>query len=114
MKKLFVILFLFVVFDHHAKTQQDEWGIEGTVTDNKGVALPGVSIHLGGTEYGSLTNADGYFRITGVGAGTYTLRASFVGFETYSQPVKVKDGMRAIIIQLKEHLHDLPEVVIAR
>ncbi len=60
--------------------------ITGTVTDAEtNETLPGVNIILAGTAQGAATDFDGNYEITDVSPGTYTVRASFVGFETQEQ-----------------------------
>ncbi|UOQ97990.1 TonB-dependent receptor [Hymenobacter sp. 5317J-9] len=56
--------------------------VAGTVRDRATQeALPGVSITLEGTEFGTTTDAEGRYRLTGVPAGAYNLRATFVGYD---------------------------------
>lgn len=68
--------------------------ITGTVTDaENGQPLPGVNIVLQGTQRGTASGPNGQYRITGIEAGTYTLRASFVGYEEGVQAgVQVQAG----------------------
>lgn len=113
MKKLFTVLILLYLLCYEVKAQQNNI-IEGTVTGINGTGLAGVNVFFEGTKHGSATNGEGYFRINNLAPGTYQLKASLVGYETYSQPVEVTTGMLFIAIQLQEHLYDLPEVVIAR
>ena len=55
--------------------------IAGTVTDGStGETLPGVNILIEGTQQGAVSDADGFYFINNVRPGTYTLRASFIGF----------------------------------
>ncbi|RZK35297.1 MAG: carboxypeptidase-like regulatory domain-containing protein, partial [Hymenobacter sp.] len=56
--------------------------IGGRVVDDKGQALPGVTVLVEGTTLGSSTNTDGTFTIQGVPAGPHTLVVSFVGYTT--------------------------------
>ena len=57
--------------------------VTGTVTDSTtGAALPGVNVTIVGTQQGAAAGANGQYSITGVEPGTYTLQASFVGYET--------------------------------
>lgn len=65
-------------------------GINGRVIDNKGETLPGATIlathEPTGTQYGAITDFDGYFRIPNMEVGgPYTLQISFVGYETFQQ-----------------------------
>jgi len=56
--------------------------LAGTVRDRATQEpLPGVSITLEGTDFGTATDAEGRYRLTGVPAGAYNLRASFVGYD---------------------------------
>jgi TonB-linked SusC/RagA family outer membrane protein len=57
-----------------------EIAISGTVTDNEGLTLPGVSISIKGTTTGTITDMDGKYAIK-VAKGS-TLLFSYVGYET--------------------------------
>lgn len=62
---------------------QDTGNLSGFVSDAKtGQPLPGASVLLQGTKLGDATNKDGYFTITGIPAGTYTVITRFVGYQT--------------------------------
>jgi iron complex outermembrane receptor protein len=83
-----VILFLFF---SAAVTAQPHGEIHGNVIDaQSGEALPGANVQVQGTVLGSVTDLRGAFVIKRVPAGTYTLRASFVGYQTVSATVRVK------------------------
>ncbi|WP_310396748.1 TonB-dependent receptor [Hymenobacter sp.] len=61
---------------------QNPGTVAGTVRDRATQeVLPGVSITLEGTEFGTATDAEGRYRLTGVPAGAYNLRATFVGYD---------------------------------
>ncbi|SFQ31791.1 TonB-dependent receptor [Hymenobacter arizonensis] len=79
--RLFTLLLalLFVAFSTSA---QNVSTVAGTVRDRATQeVLPGVSITLEGTEFGTATDAQGRYRLTGVPAGSYNLRATFVGYD---------------------------------
>ncbi len=64
--------------------------ISGTVTDaNTGESLPGVNVFLAETQTGTATDAEGYYQITDIDPGTYTLVASFVGYERFERSVNI-------------------------
>jgi TonB-linked SusC/RagA family outer membrane protein len=72
--------------------------IAGTVTDaSTGEPLPGVNVLVKGTQQGTASNADGRFRIPNVAVGTYTLRASFIGFDD-----EVVEGVQVAVDELTE------------
>jgi TonB-linked SusC/RagA family outer membrane protein len=70
--------------------------------------LPGVSVLLKGTTTGSSTNAAGEFELS-VPATGGTLVFSFVGFESFEQPI---GSATSFNVQLKEQAQDLNEVVV--
>lgn len=72
---------------------QDTGTIAGTVTDSTTAeAIPGVNVVVQELNTGSATNPQGEFEITGVPEGSYTVAASFVGYQTREIPVDVTAG----------------------
>src|ERR1700693_6519972 len=71
--------------------------ITGTAKDSAGAALSSTLIELQPTGRKVVSDDQGQFRITEVPAGEYTLTASYVGFATFSAPVKVGAGQTANI-----------------
>lgn len=55
--------------------------IVGTIKDNKGITLPGVSVRVKNTSVGTLTDAAGKYSIK-VPDGNQTLVFTFIGFTT--------------------------------
>ncbi|MFH5830915.1 SusC/RagA family TonB-linked outer membrane protein [Halalkalibaculum sp. DA3122] len=67
--------------------------ISGTVTDaGTGETLPGVNVFLSETQTGTATDAEGNYQITGIEPGSYTLVASFVGYERFETTVNISSG----------------------
>jgi hypothetical protein len=57
--------------------------LEGTVRDkNTNEKIPGVAVLVVGTQQGSASNAEGYFQVQNIRAGTYDVRFSHVGYQT--------------------------------
>jgi TonB-linked SusC/RagA family outer membrane protein len=86
----------------------NQQNVTGTVTDNKGIPLPGVSVLLKGTTIGVATGVDGRFTINAP-AETGTLVFTFVGFVT--REVAFTAGT-PVNIQLLEESKALNEVVV--
>jgi len=64
-----------------AAQQTEGGGIVGRVTDRvSGQALSDVRVQIVGTQRGALTRTNGSYRIAGVPNGTYTVRASRIGY----------------------------------
>jgi hypothetical protein len=89
--------------------------ISGTVTDNEsGDPLPGVNVVIEGTTQGATTDTDGFYSILNVSPGTYTLRASFVGYTAQIvEEVRVNiDLTTTVNFELQEEAVGLDEVVV--
>ena len=54
--------------------------ISGTVTGDDGAPLVGADVVVVGTGSGASSNADGEFQIINVPAGSYVVRASYIGY----------------------------------
>lgn len=83
--------------------------ITGTVKDDKGNTLPGVSVVVKGTTIGTITNASGYYSLTNVPDNAILL-FSFIGMK--SQEIVVGDKTNIdIILQYEAILMDQVVVV---
>jgi TonB-dependent receptor len=66
--------------------------IGGKITDaSTGEPLPGANVRLEGTSLGASTDLDGKYLIPNVPAGSYTLKASYVGCKTVTMEIQVKE-----------------------
>jgi TonB-dependent receptor len=75
-----------------AAAQTGKGAITGTAKDSAGAALSSTLIELQPLGKRVVSDDQGQFRITEVPVGDYTLTASYVGFATFSAPVKVGAG----------------------
>ena len=82
--------------------------INGTVTDDQGIPIGGVSVQEKNTSNGAVTDFDGKFNIT-VKPVTSVLVFSYMGFKTLEKEV---GEQTTITIVLKEDLQKLDEVVL--
>lgn len=89
----------------------------GTITgkaarmDTKG-ALAKASVFLSNSSYGTITNDDGTFSLTGVKPGQYELVVTMIGFEDYNQTIMVGKDPIKISAELMPKVTQLHEVVI--
>lgn len=81
--------------------------VEGTVRDNKGGPLPGVSVLIKGTNLGVQTNADGNYRIPV--EKEEVLIFSLMGYTTVEVATK---GRTRVDVVLKEESQQMEEVVV--
>lgn len=82
---------------------------EGTVTDENGTPLIGVSVAVKNTTLGAVTDINGYFSLDCPGEAA-TLTVSYVGYAF--QEVEVTSGSANVSIVLTEDAADLNEVVV--
>jgi len=75
--------------------------IIGSVKDaESGDPLPGANVFLVGTSLGASTDLNGNFAILNVPPGSYTLRATYVGYRSYETKVSVEEG-KSLKVDLK-------------
>jgi len=89
-----------------------QYTVEGTVSDQSdGAPLPGATVILVDTNYGTATDADGYFEFTDVPEGTYTLRITFVGYVPLQRSIDVNQDLN-LNLSLSMDQQSLSEVVV--
>ena len=89
-------------------TYAQSGAVSGTVTDDKGGPLPGVTVQIKGTSQGTKTDVFGKFSLQ-LNASSVTLVFSFIGYETK----EITTGPVAnLTIKLGETASGLNEVVV--
>jgi len=83
--------------------------IQGKVKDANGNALPGVTIRIKGTSYGTVTDADGLFSLKLSDSRDITLVFSFVGMK--DEEVRFS-GQKEIQVVMYEEAQQLEDVVV--
>ncbi|PQV49411.1 outer membrane receptor for ferrienterochelin and colicins [Jejuia pallidilutea] len=91
---LFVIINMFCMFT----TAQT---VVGKVTSN-GKGLAYVNVYLEGTTKGAISKDDGTYKINNVKTGTYTIIASFTGFQTQKKTITVASNDITVNFNLTE------------
>ena len=86
---------------------QQQKTVSGTVTDNTGQPLPGVTVVVKGTTQGTVTGSDGRYTLGNI-ADNATLEFSFVGMKTIEV---VYTGQAEINLTLQADIIGLDEVV---
>ena len=103
-KTIYLVFLFFLVFQCLFAQEKT---ITGTVRDEKGVPLPGVTITIKGEQKGTQTDFDGKYSIkTSLGK---TLRFSYIGMTTVEKKVGESDKIDAM---LKEDSEELEQVVV--
>ncbi len=101
----FTLLFTLLLFSFftHAQAQT----VSGTVSDETGKRIAGVSVTVKGTATGTATDASGQFQINA--APTATLVFSNIGYASTEVPV---DGRRQLTVTLNSTSQDMGTVVV--
>jgi len=83
-----VAVLMLLVVGGTAFAQLQTGNLYGTVADEQGAALPGVTVTLNGNgaPQVQVTNAEGQFRFLGLSPGAYSLKAELEGFSTIDYP----------------------------
>jgi iron complex outermembrane recepter protein len=91
-----------------AVTFQDNGSvIRGKVTDVNGNVLPGAGVTIENTFLGVHTEVDGTYLISGLKDGVYTLRFSYIGFETTVREIVLKgNAVLNITLTAKPYMTD--------
>ena len=85
--------------------------VSGTVKDEKGESLPGVTILLKGTQIGSVTDFDGRFNFELPKQDSLVLVFSFIGYKQQEVRVKSNDT-KPLSIVMHEDITEMDEVVV--
>ena len=115
-KGIFTLFMVALSFGTMAQTAQ----IKGHVTTSDGKSAAYVNILIENTKKGATTDENGYYEISNLAAGNYTVSTTFVGLETQSQKVQITDmssgtheeSVLELNFTLKESSQQLSEVII--
>jgi hypothetical protein len=87
------ILFVFISFSSSVNAQTTTSTIEGTVTDANGAVIVGATVKASGTtlatERTATSNAEGFYRLTALPAGTYSVTISQAGFAASTSNIEL-------------------------
>lgn len=109
-KKLLTSLVCALLFSLSAYAQVN---VSGTVTDSEtGELLPGVNVYIQALQRGDATNLQGRYSINNVPAGTYTLTATYVGYETFTTSLVVGSQNVVFNISMTAAAIGLSDVVV--
>ncbi|GMQ29162.1 TonB-dependent receptor [Algoriphagus confluentis] len=95
MKKYLVFTLVFLLLGSAAAWAQGV--LKGKVIDGDKLSLPGANIVLEGTSIGTITNQKGDFALTNLESGIYQVQVSYLGYESLTQEVTIKDGETAVL-----------------
>jgi hypothetical protein len=112
--KFSAFIILFVVMTSQLFSQSNSGTISGFVYDKaKGEALIGANIFIKEINTGANSNMSGYYAVPSVSAGEYKIIATFIGYKTFSETVKIKNAeQKRLDIYLEPDVIQSEEVVV--
>ena len=99
-----ILLGLFFLLSGSVFAQSQK--ITGTVKDNQGEVLPGVSVKIKGAATGTVTNANGVFNIT-VTDNNAVLVFTYVGYVAQEKPVAGSATINVVMAPSSNNLNDV-------
>ena len=111
LKKSLYILVLWVFCCSAKLCAQHTFQVEGYVRDSlTNEELPGVSVYLRGTTFGTATDVNGHFSFRAT-TDSSVLAVSYLGYEEYTLPVRTS-GTNKVNLLLKPTAYQLADVII--
>lgn len=107
-RKLQVFIYLLTV----SLSVFSQGSLTGRVTGSDNSVVSGATIIIPGTTIGTVSDRSGSYKINRIDPGKYTLRVSYIGFETQEKTVDILNGENRVDFLIKESNIDLNEVVI--
>ena len=83
---LFATILLYLLFPENLLADITGRIIDSTTTS----ILPGANVYIVGTSFGAASDQNGEYRISKVPPGSYTLRATYIGYESKDVPISIK------------------------
>jgi hypothetical protein len=114
MRRIFIVLALVLLVCGSATAQERTGNIYGTVVDEAGVALPGVTVICASEMTGNMifiTTARGTFRFLSLSPGRYNIKATLQGFVEATRDGLVVETGKNLTLQLSMSTQRLEEEV---
>ncbi|WP_316800326.1 TonB-dependent receptor [Pedobacter frigidisoli] len=83
------ILCAYVIFSY---AQNLTATVSGVVKGDNGDPIPGATIKIQKSNYGTISDANGVFRITNIAPGAYSIHISAIGFKTQKKDIRLNAG----------------------
>ncbi len=114
MKYIIILLFSLTIISN-SFGQNSKGTIVGTVEDEvTKEPIPGVNVLIIGTGFGSATNLEGEFRISGLEIGSYQIKVSAIGYKTLIKSDIIVNSAKptSILIKMTSSLIELNEITV--
>jgi outer membrane receptor for ferrienterochelin and colicins len=102
---IFFILFPTLLFSQ-------ELSISGHVTASDSSSIAGATVVIKGTTLGTVSDKEGFYKISRIKPGTYSIRVSYLGYETQEETISINKNNNNADFSMNESSIDLNEVVV--
>ena len=97
MKKLLSNYYIIAIYITSSLLYSQSASISGTVKDNlNGDELIGANVFIQGTSLGAATTNNGQYQINNVGLGTYTVKVSYIGYQSKEIEITLSEVMNYV------------------
>ncbi|MBH49171.1 MAG: TonB-dependent receptor [Candidatus Marinimicrobia bacterium] len=98
MQLLKTVIILILILSYYVYGVSSKSVINGTIVKNdSNLPLRGANVLFEsetGNNYGASTDDNGFYSVSGVSAGDYTIKISFIGFEDYKESIIIEEGKK--------------------
>lgn len=105
---LFAVLFSLMSLTGFSQT----YSVSGEVRDTNNNLIPGANVMIPELNKGAVTNPNGNYVLRNIPEGSFTLRVTYLGFETVEQVVDVSGNLE-LSFQLKEASYMLDGIMVS-
>ena len=96
--KLLIVTLLFTL--NYSGLYAQEGIIQGVITDEYGINVPGAAVMIKSLNKGAVSNQDGKFTFVEIPQGDYTLTVKYLGFADINKEVTVSAGKTTSVAML--------------
>jgi iron complex outermembrane receptor protein len=107
-----LVLLLLLIFSESQTFAQTSTQISGTITDEQGAPLFGVTVFIHEVSKSSQTNDRGEFNISGIRPGNYHLHLHLIGFKAAEIDLTVSETNQPLKIKLQQASIELNNITI--
>lgn len=109
-----LLLFIFLLLNFINLSAQERASVNGYVSDSRsGETMIAANVAILELNRGTATNTSGYYSITNLPPGTYTLMATYIGYRSYSKEIELSAGQNLRLnIELVPEGLQLEELVV--
>jgi outer membrane receptor for ferrienterochelin and colicins len=109
--KCFYIVTFLLIFSNQVFAQSHS--IRGTITDTLNNPIQYVNVAVIGTVYGDASDINGYYEISNLKTGIYSVKFSAIGYNSYDiENLVISDSSLVINVVLKEEVIESEEIIV--